>query len=193
MAESRICSIDGCDKPVQGRGWCAKHYMRWYKHGDASVKLTNHGEPAKFLDRIVSAPCADECINWPFSRNAKGYGRHRVNGRRVAAHKVVCEMVNGPQPTKDHVCAHSCGKGHLGCVNPRHLRWATHKENHADRIKHGTSPRGENNGNAKMTEATVRKVKAMLGKATQHQIAEALGVSRSAVRDIKVGKSWSWL
>ena len=23
-----------CGKPAESRGWCAKHYMRWWKHGD---------------------------------------------------------------------------------------------------------------------------------------------------------------
>ena len=28
------CTIESCDKPAAGRGWCRKHYMRWYRHGD---------------------------------------------------------------------------------------------------------------------------------------------------------------
>ena len=30
----RTCSINDCDKPTVGRGWCRKHYTRWRKHGD---------------------------------------------------------------------------------------------------------------------------------------------------------------
>ena len=30
----RTCSIDGCESPVKSRGWCSKHWQRWYKHGD---------------------------------------------------------------------------------------------------------------------------------------------------------------
>lgn len=30
----RTCMIDGCDGSVTARGWCRKHYNRWYKHGD---------------------------------------------------------------------------------------------------------------------------------------------------------------
>jgi HNH endonuclease len=30
----RTCSIEGCDRPVLGRGWCAAHYQRWKRHGD---------------------------------------------------------------------------------------------------------------------------------------------------------------
>jgi hypothetical protein len=26
-----------CDKPVRAIGLCGQHYMRWYKHGDATV------------------------------------------------------------------------------------------------------------------------------------------------------------
>lgn len=29
-----ICSIDGCASRVLARGWCAKHYSRWQRHGD---------------------------------------------------------------------------------------------------------------------------------------------------------------
>lgn len=34
MANEPVCSIDGCGKPVNSRGWCGSHYMRWKRHGD---------------------------------------------------------------------------------------------------------------------------------------------------------------
>ena len=30
----RTCSIDGCDKPLKGYGWCRNHYERQRRHGD---------------------------------------------------------------------------------------------------------------------------------------------------------------
>lgn len=30
----RTCSIDGCPKPVDCRGWCKMHYTRWLRHDD---------------------------------------------------------------------------------------------------------------------------------------------------------------
>lgn len=30
----RICSIENCDRPHYGRGWCQLHYGRWHRHGD---------------------------------------------------------------------------------------------------------------------------------------------------------------
>lgn len=29
-----ICSVEGCEKAVMGRGWCSAHYSRWNRHGD---------------------------------------------------------------------------------------------------------------------------------------------------------------
>lgn len=31
------CSIDGCSRPVQARGWCRRHYGAWYRNGDPNV------------------------------------------------------------------------------------------------------------------------------------------------------------
>lgn len=33
----RTCSVEGCDGDATVRGWCGKHYARWYKHGDPEV------------------------------------------------------------------------------------------------------------------------------------------------------------
>lgn len=101
----------------------------------------------------------DDCIIWPFARCHKGYAVMILDGKRREVARIACEAVNGLPPTKDHEAAHSCGKGHLGCINHRHVRWATAKENAADRSLHGTENIGERNGHAVLTEADVRSIK----------------------------------
>jgi hypothetical protein len=39
--DDKICSVDGCDKPVLAREWCSTHYQRWKRHGDPSIMLRN--------------------------------------------------------------------------------------------------------------------------------------------------------
>ena len=39
------CSIEGCGGPVKAKGWCKKHYMRWYRHG--TTELKNPPKPPK--------------------------------------------------------------------------------------------------------------------------------------------------
>lgn len=38
VADYLRCSVGGCNKPAKSRGYCAKHYTRFYRHGNA---LTN--------------------------------------------------------------------------------------------------------------------------------------------------------
>src|SRR5215471_14726746 len=80
----------------------------------------------------------DDCLQWPFSRSSSGYGILFHEGKVVYAHRTMCELANGKPPTPKHHASHSCGRGHLGCVNPRHLEWKTAAENQQDRRKHGT-------------------------------------------------------
>ena len=36
----RICSVDGCPKPVKARGWCNSHYQRWRLKGEPGDVIT---------------------------------------------------------------------------------------------------------------------------------------------------------
>lgn len=133
------CSIENCARPALTRGMCRSHYVRWSKHGDP---LGGRHYPAisdelVWLERSLTE-VLDECIEWPF-RCSGGYGHvsRRVPGAPSAS-RVVCYMVYGAPPTRKHQAAHSCGKGHKGCVNWRHLSWKTPRENEADKLLHGT-------------------------------------------------------
>ena len=80
----------------------------------------------------------DDCLPWPFCRDGRvGRGRMGHEGKRPWAHRLMCELAHGPPPTPKHQAAHECGKGHYGCVNPRHLAWKTNSENQLDRRKNG--------------------------------------------------------
>lgn len=34
MNATKFCSIENCESRSYSRGWCRKHYMRWWTHGD---------------------------------------------------------------------------------------------------------------------------------------------------------------
>lgn len=190
MATSRICSIPDCGKPRYLRGWCNAHYLRWRRHGDPLGGRTGRGKATQFLNEVVLPYDGDDCLIWPFGRGAHGYASIRDSTGRKRGHRLVCEIANGPPPTPEHESAHSCGKGHLGCVTKRHLSWKTRQENIADKVLHGTAPRGERNHRAILTEADVREIRARQGTATQAEIGAMFGVSQSLVGMIHSRKIW---
>jgi hypothetical protein len=189
-ALKRTCSIDGCNKPARGRGWCASHYRRWYVHGDPLAGRTFVGEPERFLKEIAVSHRGDRCLIWPFARTGAGYGNILLDGKFQTVSRVVCERVNGSPPSDGHEAAHLCGKGHEGCVSGSHLRWALPKENQADRYKHGTDSVGSRNSNAKLNEKEVSEIRLLIGSLPEWKIAEKFGVTQTLISHIKRGKVW---
>lgn len=193
MATSRICSIPGCGKPSKGRGWCGAHWNLWRAHGDPLSGGTKHGEPLRFILDTVLPYEGNECLIWPFSRDDKGRARMRRDGRPQQVPRIICEFVHGPAPSKLHQAAHSCGKGHEGCVTKGHLSWKTPSGNQMDRVGHGTSTRGENHGMSRLMEDDVRQIRRLCANMLQRDIATKFGVSRATVSMILSGKRWVWL
>lgn len=192
----RICTIEGCGKRVSRRGWCQKHYQRWYRYGDPLIlKKYPNGTLLKWLEDHTAYHEKD-CLIWPFGKNHDGRGHVLFMGKQDIAHRVMCTLSSGDPPTPEHEASHICGKGRNGCVNPTHLIWETHVENHARRISHGTSNRGvKNAGGNKLTEENVIEIRRLYasGNFFQKDLGAKFGISQSMVGYIIANKKWGWL
>lgn len=188
---TRKCSVDGCNKKHKAIGFCGQHWYRFKKYGDPLGGGTFWGEPLKFLTSVINYD-GDECIAFPYCKT-KGYGKTEVNGVEIYAHRFVCEQVNGPAPTDQHQAAHSCGNGNKACVTPRHLYWATHTENQADRVEHGTHNRGKRQWMCRLNEAQVTEIRSRNGRQTSAEVAAEFAISARHVRGIWSRRTWAWM
>jgi len=141
----------------------------------------------RFIEAHVDDP-AGACLIWPFARNNKG---HAIVHGGVAA-RVMCELAHGAPPTPEHEAAHNCGNGHMGCIHPQHLRWATHQENSLDRAIHGTENRGERNGSNKLTRDQILEIRAR-HTSKRVDLASEYGVTPGTISNIINGHKWKWL
>lgn len=196
MAKGEPCLLDGCEMPQLCRGVCHRHYHIFRRMGLA-MPLPPVGPRGPYLNRkpglaetfFAKAVQSEssECIPWPFECDRDGYGRLRFRSRRGSlAHRAACIERYGPPPFTDACAAHSCGNRQ--CINPSHLRWATRFENNQDLVIHGTRAVGERCASAKLTEAQVRAIRQ--DARTHRQVAEAYGVSKHAIEDIRRRQTW---
>lgn len=137
------------------------------------------------LDAIRSM-ATDDCIIWKRSQS-KGYAKASVGKRTVNLHRLLCEEAHGPAPSIHHQATHTCG--HSLCLNKRHLRWGTPKQNAADKKMHGTNNDGPRNGSVKLTWATVRQIRTTQGM-SQRALAAQHGVSQALISMIRTEKVW---
>lgn len=145
-----------------------------------------NGKGIQFLREHVSY-AGDDCLIWPMCRDgSNGYGRVGHEGKLCWAHRVMCELVNGPPPSPLHETAHSCGRGHDGCVHPKHLDWKTPQENQLDRHLHGTTGKPP----LKLNAEQVTEIRALKGIKSQAQIAKDFGVTPQYVGSIHRGEVW---
>lgn len=190
MRPKTYCTVEGCSRVHEGRGYCSMHYRRFMRTGDPlGRRALANGERLQWLLDHQQFD-GEDCLIPPFAKEELGPTNVRYEGRERVASRVMCELVHGKPRADELHAAHSCGNGHLSCCHPGHVRWATAVENAADKITHGTAPFGERCHKAKLTLVEAQWAWDMRGWKSQQAIAEALGVSRSAVMHIHAGKNW---
>lgn len=129
------CTIEGCNGAILARGWCQRHYDRWYAHGDPLAggprRIVGDVEARFYANVYVGvAPSSrlelGPCWIWTGACADNGYGVFNIGGRNRGAHRVSYELGVGPIPaglTIDHLCVVRF------CVNTSHLEPVTQAEN----------------------------------------------------------------
>ena len=109
------------------------------------------------------------CWMWRRGANRQGYGKIKLAGRTMLAHRLAFEAFVSPIPEGMQVC-HRCDRP--GCVNPAHLFVGTSADNHADRDAKGRQARGDRQGLRRHPERAPRGEEDKLGALKREFIAE---------------------
>jgi hypothetical protein len=147
------------------------------------------GEAHKWLLAHVDYQ-GDDCLKWPFGGDPKsGRGALQHNGVKGWAHRWMCRLAHGEPPTPKHKATHDCGKGHEGCINPRHLKWKTQAGNLADCAIHGTQPKHYGGNKGRLTKAQAKEILLFRGTKTMRELAAIYEVSEGTINDIWRGRT----
>jgi hypothetical protein len=111
-------------------------------------------------------------------------------------HHLVAEAFIGPRPAGRDI-AHWDNDGHNNAVS--NLRYATYVENMADKIRHGTTNRGERCGSRKLSWDEVQAIRDLYGsyryyrkgQVTQREIAKLFGISQQQVNRVVSRNHWT--
>jgi hypothetical protein len=152
----------------------------------------SHNELQSFLADAIAYE-GNDCLFWPFAKVSAGYGQIKWGRKRHLTHRVVCEAAHGPPPDGRPFAIHSCGKGEIGCITKKHLRWGSRADNAKDAKDHGDVARGERNGFSRLKEDDVRAILAASTNLTRRQISDKFGISYSHAGSIIRGDRWGWL
>ena len=187
------CKANGCKKPSGFKGYCSFHHQRWSRTGDPQrASLSDRHKCRETWLEEHKKYEGEDCLIWPFSVSHHGRGQATINGQGMSAPRAMCLLAHGEPPTDEHQAAHSCGNGHLGCMSPKHLRWATVQENEADKIQHGTLRRGEQINTAKLTREKVLFIRAN-PNISGVDLANMFKVTPAAISSIRGRKNWAWV
>lgn len=181
----KTCTVTGCEKKHHANGFCTLHNQRMAKHGTLDAPRCADGTPEERFWRHAGKAADHECWNWQSVTTAFGYGRLKVAGKFVQAHRFSFTL-HGGEIAPGLVVMHCCDNPR--CVNPGHLVAGTQKQNLEDRNQKGrrVTRRGDDSPVRKIDESDVAAIRA--STEAQPLLAGKYGVSQSLISMIRNGR-----
>jgi hypothetical protein len=119
---TRTCDVPGCERKHCAKGLCRVHRKRMIRNGSVDTKALRPTAD-RFWEKVDQS---GDCWIWKAYVTRCGYGRFRVNGQTILAHRQAWILTRGPIPpdlTIDHLCRVT------RCVNPDHMELVSGAEN----------------------------------------------------------------
>lgn len=211
----RTCSVEGCERSVRAREWCAMHYQRWYKRGTTDLEprpkvciRCGNTVYSKKLCRAHHYEYMKSLPVWPMSQKLidRFWSRVKVVGRNDCWLWTAKLDVMGYGLFYIHTLRHQAHRvswmiwhqkpipdGLLGChscdnptcVNPHHIFLGTTQENTADAAAKGRLVR-------KLEPHQVRAIRHKLSTTdlSMNAIAKQFSVSQQTI--VKIAKRRTW-
>ena len=134
---------------------------------------------------------ATGCREWQRSKDRRGYGKTRMDGKGIKAHRASYLAFNGPIQDGLFVL-HECDNP--SCINPEHLTLGDQKKNMADASLRNRVTRGTERKNAKLDESKIASMMMRFADgATSLELTAEFGVSMSTVHRVVRGEKWKHL
>ncbi len=122
----KLCSFADCHKTTRSslEQLCEGHRSQKQAGKQLRPLRIKFANLTEMLDSRTDK--SGNCWRWTGHLTNDGYGRQRWKGSMYLAHRLAYANQNGPIP-EDMQIDHKCRN--RACVNPAHLRTATHKQN----------------------------------------------------------------
>lgn len=171
--------------------------MMKYKVKQSKKVYPISGFPGYYISKFGDVWSEKHSGKFLRSRRVNKWGHRHIKLRKNNwqytkwIHRLILETFIGPCP-EGMECCHNNGNPADNWLD--NLRWDTRTNNMADRIKHGTTNRGERCGLAKLNGLQVRVIRRLLefGKLTQKEIAHVFNVGSTTICLINTGKNWRY-
>jgi len=137
-----------------------------------------------FWTKVDKSAGPDACWPWTGAITTHRYGCVQFYRRVLGAHKVAYLLAHGPVPDGLQI-RHSCDNP--PCCNPAHLSLGTRKDNAADKVARGRTPKTMTKF---LTVEQVREIRAARGRLSSGDIAKQYGITQSYAFTIWAGKVW---
>lgn len=124
---NRTCTFPDCENPLKVKGLCRRHYDR--QAAGKPLKPLRPTEPvARFWSFVDKT---ETCWKWTGGLTTGGYAQFTMSGEKSQCHRLAYQWLVGPIP-EGMLLDHKC---HVrNCVNPKHLRPVTSKQNAEHRL-----------------------------------------------------------
>lgn len=131
---------------------------------------------------------AGACWLWTAGRARNGYGKFKLHGRTLGAHRLMYLLYYGNLPDNSQVC-HTCDN--RPCVNPKHLFLGTCRDNMKDKVSKHRQARGGTNGRSVFDETTAAEIKTLRRAGWKlTELAARFGVNASSISHLCIGRKW---